>query len=50
MQTTAKPQTSPPKKGEEHYFVMREEDIGRGCLGPKATGEKQELKVRAVPH
>lgn len=49
MQAIAKPQTSPTKKGE-HYFMEKEEDVGRGCPEQKATGEKQELRVRVVPY
>jgi len=33
MQATAKPQASPTNKGEEHYFMEKEEEVGRGCFG-----------------
>lgn len=31
-QATAKPQAGPANKREEHYFIEKEEEIGRGAL------------------
>ena len=27
-------------KGEEHYFIEKKEEVGRGCFEPKSIGEK----------
>ena len=35
-------------KGEARHFIEKKVDVGRGCSGPKSTGEKWEFRVGVV--
>lgn len=41
----AKLQASPTNKGEEHYFVEKEEKVEKSFFERKAIGESQEFRM-----
>lgn len=43
------PSALPTKKEQEHYFIEKKEEFGRGFLN-KSLGQKQEFREMTISH